>query len=291
MENERPEWTSGRKNRDRQGTRSGVVGSTVGPRLPELPPPRPLTSAERSAQRLLRRQSQLAAFALCLRIYTVLCGFTACISGCSVIPFAPRLSSADHVDNSGVELSSLIAIATLEVAGGILVIITEFHVRCLATYMGCLATYAGKCFYLLLLGGVIATLGRDKFAVGHGGDIAPLVVGCMLGLAGLLQLLCLLPCCRSKRGASLPEDPLHAEFRQATALVRAHKLEHFRQNVAGVKRGAPDGRAPAGAPVPSAAAPKKHRKRRDAEAVIDLENAENENPFYGNMHLASEEKE
>ena len=49
--------------------------------------------------------------------------------------------------------------------------------------------------------------------------------------------------------------------------------------------------APAGAPMPSAAAPKKHRKKRDAEAVIDLENAENENPFYGNMHLASEEKE
>ena len=158
------------------------------------------------------------AYSIFLRMYTAACGFA--LMGIAVFVIVSSIEIAASVESDDCATGELfftcpqvmqlalgvIALAIFEVLFGGLIVAAEFHVKIVARYFGFMCTYVGKGLFVFFCGVVVASLGL-AYASFERGNIAPVVIGSCMLAAGVLQMLCVVPCCGFKA------DPLKLEFR------------------------------------------------------------------------------
>ena len=165
------------------------------------------------------------AYSIFLRMYTAACGFA--LMGIAVFVIVSSIEIAASVESDDCATGELfftcpqvmqlalgvIALAIFEVLFGGLIVAAEFHVKIVARYFGFMCTYVGKGLFVFFCGVVVASLGL-AYASFERGNIAPVVVGSCMLAAGVLQMLCVVPCWHAARlhrelGAARTPSPWH----------------------------------------------------------------------------------
>ncbi|KAL1522697.1 hypothetical protein AB1Y20_017673 [Prymnesium parvum] len=244
-----------------------------------------------------------------LRVYTLGCGFSLtafsiyfCFLGVEGVDRAFARGGVCHNSTASVggdrfRFASLNCEQTIEFGGaailgaafeaafGALVICTELHALCVARLFGFMCYRTGKgCFLLLCAAGVI-TLGRIFTS-----DAIPLIVGILIGAAGVSQLLSALAetlCCCSRK------DPLREEYLSRIHIVQAHRSDTLGVHIAPPQQEAQQAQPSArptrevvSPPVDAAEVRNTSRVVSEAPAVPQyVAETKSDNPFFGNQHL------